>query len=75
MRFAPVDASQSYRLESRLNGSERAGVGLYNYDRPNGAPLEVGYAAFDRNNTAPDGSFAIGPGLGGCPSCPARAWR
>jgi hypothetical protein len=59
MRFAPVDASQSYRLEGKLNGSERVGVGLYNYDGPNGAPLEVGYAAFERSNTAADGSFAI----------------
>jgi hypothetical protein len=70
MRFAPVDASQGYRLEGRLNGSERVGVGLYNYDGPNGAPLEVGYAAFDRNNTAPDGSFAINLGPGDLPIRP-----
>jgi hypothetical protein len=67
MRFAPVDASQSYRLEGRLNASERVGVGLYNYDGPNGAPLEVGYAAFDRSNTAPDGSFTIDLGAQGLP--------
>jgi hypothetical protein len=70
MRFAPVDASQCYRLEGRLNGSERVGVGLYNYNGPNGAPLEVGYAAFDRGNTGPDGSFAIELGPQGLPIQP-----
>lgn len=64
MRFAPVDAGRSYRLEGRLNGSERVGVGLYSYG-PNGAPLEAGYAAFDRGNSAPDGSFAIDLGPDG----------
>jgi hypothetical protein len=59
MRFAPVEAARTYRLEGRLNGSERVGVGLYSYDGPNGAPLERGYAAFDRANTSPDGGFAI----------------
>ncbi len=58
MRFAPVSAGESYRLEGRLNGSERVGVGLYSYGA-NGAPLEAGYAAFDRGNCAADGSFAI----------------
>lgn len=67
MRFAPVDAANSYRLEGRLNGSERVGVGLYSYG-PNGAPLEAGYAAFDRSNTAADGSFALDiGGDGGLP--------
>jgi hypothetical protein len=70
MRFAPVDAAQSYRLEGKLNGSERVGVGLYNYDGPNGAPLEVGYAAFDRSNAAADGSFAIELGPQGLPIQP-----
>jgi hypothetical protein len=70
MRFAPVDASRSYRLVGRLNGSERVGVGLYNYDGPNGAPLEVGYTAFDHSNAAPDGSFAIELGPHGLPIRP-----
>jgi hypothetical protein len=70
MRFAPVDASRSYRLEGRLNGSERVGVGLYNYEGPNGVPLEVGYTAFDSSNTAPDGSFAIDLGPDGLPVPP-----
>ncbi len=58
MRFAPVDANGSYRLEGKLNGSERVGVGLYEYG-PNGAPLITGYAAFDAGNCSADGSFAI----------------
>lgn len=58
MRFAPVDANGHYRLDGRLNGSERVGVGLYSYG-PNGAPLAAGYAAFDPANCAADGSFAI----------------
>lgn len=66
MRFAPVEEGKHYRLEGRLNGSERVGVGLYSYG-PNGAPLLAGYAAFDRGNCAPDGSFslAIDGGEGG----------
>ncbi|MBW8754518.1 MAG: DUF1214 domain-containing protein, partial [Sphingomonadales bacterium] len=64
MRFAPVEAERNYRLEGKLGASERVGVGLYSYG-PNGAPLEAGYAAFDRTNTAPDGSFAIDIGPGG----------
>jgi hypothetical protein len=68
MRFAPVDAGGHYRLEGRLNGSERVGVGLYSYG-PNGAPLAAGYAAFDEANCAADGSFALaidgGEGGGG----------
>ena len=58
MRFAPVDANGHYRLDGRLNGSERVGVGLYSYG-PNGAPLAAGYVAFDPANCAADGSFAI----------------
>ena len=63
MRFAPVDPVGRYRLEGKLNGSERAGVGLYSYGR-NGAPLIAGYAAFDAGNCAADGSFAMDLGDG-----------
>jgi hypothetical protein len=63
MRFAPIDAAGSYRLDGQLNGSERVGVGLYSYGA-NGAPLEEGYAAFDAHNALPDGSFAIDLGVG-----------
>lgn len=70
MRFAPVAAGQRYRLEGRLNASDRIGVGLYSYDGPNGAPLERGYAAFDRGNCAADGSFAVDLGEGGLEIAP-----
>jgi Protein of unknown function (DUF1254) len=67
MRFSPVSPSGSYRLEGRLNGSERVGVGLYSYG-PTGAPLATGYAAFEAANCAADGSFWIDLGDG----APAR---
>jgi len=63
MRFAPVDPAGRYRIEGRLNGSERVGIGLYTYG-PTGAPLIAGYAAFDATNCAADGSFAIDIGEG-----------
>jgi hypothetical protein len=58
MLHAGVDPSGRYRLEGRLNGSERVGVGLYRLG-PNGAPLAAGYAAFDRTSCGPDGGFAV----------------
>ena len=66
MRHAVVDPEGTYRLEGTLNGSERVGVGLYAIGR-GGAPTIAGYAAFDRGNCAPDGSFAldIAAGLAG----------
>jgi hypothetical protein len=63
MRFAPVDAAGHFRLQGKLNGSERVGVGLYSY-AANGAPLAAGYATFDRTNCAADGSFALDLGGG-----------
>lgn len=69
MRFAPVAEGQTYRLEGRLNGSERVGVGLYTYGA-NGAPLEAGYVAFDRGNVAADGSFALDIGGSDMPIAP-----
>ena len=58
MRHAPVDPAGRYRLEGKLNGSERVGVGLYSF-LENGVPIEKGYAAFDRTNCGPDGEFAL----------------
>lgn len=57
MRFAQVDPARQYRLEGRIDGSERVGVGLYTNDA-NGALIEAGYAAFDKD-------FAIDIGEGG----------
>jgi hypothetical protein len=58
MRHAAIDPAGSYRLEGRLNGSERIGVGLYTITR-NGAPLIAGYTVIDRAACAPDGAFAL----------------
>jgi len=58
MRHAPVSAEGRYRLDGNLNGSERVAVGLYSLGR-NGALLVAGYAAFDRGNCNPDGSFSL----------------
>ena len=55
---APIDPHGRSRLEGRLNESERVGVGLYALGA-NAAPLEVGYAAFDRGNSDADGSFRL----------------
>lgn len=58
MLHAGVSSTQSYRIIGKLNGSERVGIGLYRFDEI-GAIFEVGYAAFDRSNTGPDGSFSL----------------
>lgn len=58
MRHAMVSPEGQYRLEGRLNGSERVGVGLYTIGR-NGAPLLAAYTAFDSRNCGPDGSFSL----------------
>jgi hypothetical protein len=53
-----IDPRQTYRLEGRLNGSERVGVGLYALD-PAGGTLLTWYAAVDPATTAADGSFGL----------------
>ena len=58
MRHAPVDESGRYRLEGRLNGSERVGVGLYSF-KEGGGLLERGYAEFDASNCGADGRFGL----------------
>jgi hypothetical protein len=58
MRSAGIDPGRRYRIEGRLNGSERVGVGLYAIG-PNGAPLIAGYTAFDCTNCPADGSFSL----------------
>lgn len=58
MRHAMVSPDGRYRLEGRLNGSERVGVGLYTTG-PNGAPLIAGYTAFDRSNCGPEGTLSL----------------
>ena len=58
MSHALVDPAGRYRLEGRLNGSERVGVGLYRVGR-NGAPLIAAYVAFDSGTVDGDGCFAL----------------
>jgi hypothetical protein len=58
MRSAGIDPTRRYRVEGRLNGSERVGIGLYAIG-PNGAPQIAGYTAFDRTNCPEDGSFSL----------------
>lgn len=53
MASARIDPQRSYRLEGRLNDSERVGVGLYAVE--DAGLLEVGHAAF----AAGDGEFAL----------------
>lgn len=58
MRHAAIDPAGRYRLEGRINGSERIGVGLYTIGR-NGAPMIAGYTALGPEDCGPDGAFAI----------------
>ncbi|MEO6092723.1 MAG: hypothetical protein ABIT04_11210 [Novosphingobium sp.] len=58
MFHSPIDPARSYRLSGQLNGSERVGVGLYRFGE-NGTLLAAGYAAFDAESAAPDGTFAL----------------
>jgi hypothetical protein len=53
-----IDATRRYRVEGRLNGSERVGVGLYTVGA-GGVVLLAGYKAFDGGNTGADGRFAL----------------
>ncbi len=58
MRHARVEPDGRYRLDGRLNGSERVGAGLYSFDA-RGAALLSDYAAFDPTSTAEDGTFSL----------------
>ena len=61
MWHAAVDPTRRYRLEGCLNGSERAGVGLYSFGTA-GAAVLADYAAFDRTTTGADGCFSLALG-------------
>ena len=63
MSHTLVDPARHYRLEGRLNGSERVGVGLYTVGR-NGAPLVAAYTAFDRGNVDAEGGFTLDLAVG-----------
>jgi hypothetical protein len=59
MRHAPIDPTRRYRIEGRLNASERVGVGVYTASAPGGELILAGYAAFEPSNAGPDGRFAL----------------
>lgn len=63
MRFAPVDPAGRYRLEGRLNDSERVAIGLYGHGAPGGL-VPKAHIAFDSVTSAADGSFALDLGAG-----------
>jgi hypothetical protein len=54
---APIDPAGRYRIEGKLNGSERVGVGTYTF--AGGSAVISDYAAFDARTAGPDGSFAL----------------
>jgi len=58
MVHARLDPDRRYRLEGRLNGSERVGVGLYRFG-PGGSAAIASYAAFDSGSVDADGCFAL----------------
>lgn len=55
---AQVDPAERYRLEGRLNGSERVAAGLY-APNPGGPPRLTGYAAFGPAECDDEGRFAL----------------
>jgi hypothetical protein len=69
MSTAPVSSDRRYAIEGALNGSERVGIGLYEFDS-SGAAVLAGYAAFDRSSVGADGRFTLA--LGGDGEEPGR---
>ncbi|MEW9854551.1 DUF1254 domain-containing protein [Novosphingobium sp. M1R2S20] len=59
MRHAGIDPSRSYRLDGRINGSERLGIGLYKPGVAGGTPIEVGYISLSRTDCDSDGRFFL----------------
>jgi len=58
MAHAAIDPARRYRVEGRLNDSERVGVGLYSFG-PGGSARISDYAAFDRGSVDSDGRFTV----------------
>jgi hypothetical protein len=63
MAHAGLDPSRRYRLEGRMNSSERVGVGIYSFG-PGGSADIFAYAAFDATTTDANGCFAVNIGAG-----------
>lgn len=58
MRHAMIDPGQSYRLDGRLNGSERVGIGLYTVGQ-GGAPQLAAYETVEKADCCADGGFSL----------------
>jgi hypothetical protein len=58
MVHAGLDPRRRYRLEGKLNASERVGVGIYSFGAGGSADL-LAYAAFDATKVDAAGRFAI----------------
>jgi hypothetical protein len=58
LSHAAIDPARRYRLEGKLNDSERIGVGLYTFT-PEGIALLAGYAAFDTDSADDSGCFSL----------------
>lgn len=58
MVHAGLDPARTYRLEGKLNASERVGVGIYSFG-PGGSADISAYAAFDRSSVDAEGCFVV----------------
>lgn len=58
MSHSGLDPSRRYRLEGKLNDSERVGVGIYSFGAGGSADLSA-YATFDTSSVDADGRFAV----------------
>jgi hypothetical protein len=58
MIFAGIEPGRSYRLEGRLNASERVGIGTYSFG-PGGSADISAYTAFDPASVDADGRFVL----------------
>ena len=58
MAHAGLDPARRYRLEGKLNASERVGVGIYSFGAGGSADISA-YAAFDATSADADGRFAV----------------
>jgi hypothetical protein len=58
MSHAGLDPSRRYRLEGKLNDSERVGVGIYSFGAGGSADLSA-YAAFEVSSVDAGGRFAV----------------
>ncbi len=58
MVHAGLDPARRYRLEGKLNASERVGVGLYSFGAGGSSDIAA-YTAFDASSVNAEGRFAV----------------